>query len=204
MARKKVNSSSGRTDRVIHSSWRGRPYTRAYPETVSNPNTKAQQAHRNAFVALSRLASYMKEGHQIGLQYQAVRMNLNTFCAFKKLNSGLVKADRIDYQHLYLSKGPVSGVRVTGVRIEEQHLKLTFIDRYMTQDEADDNFYLYAYCENLCEGELYGPVFRRDGTIDAIIPTEWNGLKIHLYCYLIDAKSRSSDTIYAILDEWNI
>ena len=69
MAKSIDDSIRGRVGKVIHSSWRGRPYVLACPETVSNPKTEAQQAHRNAFVALSRLASYMKEGHKVGLQY---------------------------------------------------------------------------------------------------------------------------------------
>lgn len=205
MAKCKDDSIRGRVGKVIHSSWRGRPYVRACPETVSNPRTETQQAHRNAFVALSRLASYMKEGHRVGLQYQASRMNMNTFCVFKKLNSELVKADRIDYEHLFLSKGPLDDTRVTGVRMEGQNLQVTFKkDPYMTEAEGADNLYLYAYCVNLCEGRLFGPAFRFNSAITITVPEEWNGLQLHLYAFFIDSKGRSSDTIYVPFDELNV
>ena len=64
--------------KMINSSWLGRPYQRRMPETVANPRTEAQQAHRVAFGEVSRLSSAMREAHEEGLHWHAVRERLNT------------------------------------------------------------------------------------------------------------------------------
>lgn len=86
MANYRGEKKSGKVGDVIYSSWHGRPYVRRRPEKVANPQTEAQQNHRNAFAEISRLSSAMKEAHTKGLHWHAVRQKLNTHSVFKSLN----------------------------------------------------------------------------------------------------------------------
>ena len=205
MARKRDDSITGRVGDRIHSTWRGRPYTRAYPETVHNPQTEAQQAHRNAFAALSRLSSNMKAAHSIGLDYQANRMKLNTHCAFKKLNKVFVTDQVIRYPLLILSKGPVTSFEITKVRLEGQTLHVDFDGKRYDFHAYDlDNIYMFAYCADLCQGSLFEPSFRVVGSISGEIPSEWIGPSLHLYFFAIDPKRRASETIHVGFEEMEI
>ena len=73
MANYRGEKKSGKMGDVIYSSWHGRPYVRRRPEKVANPQTEAQQNHRNAFAEISRLSSAMKEAHAKGLHWHAVQ-----------------------------------------------------------------------------------------------------------------------------------
>lgn len=67
------------------------------PESVANPRTEAQQAHRNAFAAISKLSSDLKEAHQIGLHKMAQKEKLDTYSVFKKINKGCCVGGAISY-----------------------------------------------------------------------------------------------------------
>lgn len=202
MARSRDDSISGRVGDRIHSSWHGRPYTRAYPEKVSNPRTEEQQAHRNAFAALSRLSSYMKAAHSIGLYQQANRMKLNTHCAFKKLNNTFVTDQRIKYPLLILSKGPVTSFEITSVRIDGQMLHVDYDGKKYDFHAYDyDNIYMFVYCADLCEGCLFEPSFRVLGSISGEIPSEWIGPSLHLYFFAINPKKQASETKHVGFEE---
>ena len=73
MVKYRKGVKSGKQGDVIYSSWHGIPYERKMPESLANPQTEAQQAHRNAFAEISRLSSVMKVAHTMGLHSKAVR-----------------------------------------------------------------------------------------------------------------------------------
>ena len=127
MAKYRGEEKSGKVGKVIYSSWHGRPYQRSMPESVANPRTEAQQAHRNAFAAISKLSSDLKEAHQIGLHKMAQKEKLDTYSVFKKINKGCCVGGAISYPHVIVSKGPVDEVEITSVKVDEQRvLHVTF------------------------------------------------------------------------------
>ena len=105
MAKIRNNNISGKLGDKIYSSWHGRPYVRRMPESVANPRTEAQQAHRNAFAAVSKLSSAMKEGHAEGLHWKAVRKKSNTHSVFRNLNKDCFGPEGIDYSCVKISYG---------------------------------------------------------------------------------------------------
>jgi hypothetical protein len=181
---------------VIHSSWHGRPYTKRKPESVANPRTEAQQAHRYAFAEVSRLSSAMKDGHAVGLHWQAVRQKLNTHSIFKKLNKDCYGPDGIDYPRIRISQGPVEGAHITSAEVDaEGNLSVQYDGGYMSE-ESKDNFYLFVFCADLRDGGFAQPVLRSAGVVNAQIPVEWRGHTLHLYGFMRDKKGRTSDTRY--------
>ncbi len=197
MAVIKNGMKRGREGDVIHSSWHGRPYTRRMPETVANPQTEAQQAHRNAFAEISRLSSAMKEGHKIGLHWYAVRQKLNTHSVFKSLNKNCYGANGIDYPHVVISRGSVSIESITSANIGSQgDIHVTFCGCSQSSENKNDEFYLFVFCPDLCAGHFAQPVARSIGRVDAQIPDEWLGHALHLYAFMRNRKGQTSDTIY--------
>lgn len=183
--------------KMINSSWLGRPYQRRMPETVANPRTEAQQAHRVAFGEVSRLSSAMREAHEEGLHWHAVRERLNTSSVFKKYNKGCYGADGIDYARVIISRGSVSEVKAKVVEIDVQgNVHVEFHDQYPTDKNQHDRFFLYVFCPDLREGHFAEPVERTVGVVDARIPEEWLGHELHLYAFMKEKKGRTSDTMY--------
>ena len=112
MADYRGEKKRGKLGDLIYSSWNGRPYVRRRPATVANPQTEAQQSHRHAFAEISRLSSAMKVAHTEGLHWQALHQKLNTHSVFKSLNKDCYSSDGIDYSHIRISHGSVTGVSI--------------------------------------------------------------------------------------------
>lgn len=197
MAKYKGGKKSGKEGDVIHSSWHGREYTRRMPKSVANPQTEAQQAHRNAFSEISRLSSAMKAGHTIGLRYLAARNKLNTHSMFRRLNKNCFNAGGIDYPRVCIAKGSVEQVYVTSAEVNAQgRVHVTFQSDSISQNKSDE-FYLFVFCPDQRMGYFAAPVARTVGVVDARIPEEWMGHPLHLYAFMRRKKSGStSNTVY--------
>ena len=187
----------GKLGDVIYSSWHGRPYVRKRPATVANPQTEAQQSHRNAFAEISRLSSAMKEAHSVGLHWHAVRKKLNTHSVFKSLNKDCYGSDGIDYPRIRISHGSVTGVHIESADVNAQGIVGVKFTASPLSDGRNDEFYLYVFCPDLREGHFALPVKRSVGEVSASIPDEWKGHLLHLYAFMKDAKGRTSETVYA-------
>lgn len=172
---------------------------RDVPKKVCNPKTDAQQKHRNAFVEIVRLSSYMTEAHSIGLHHHAQRAHKRTYADFRSLNKGrFTKEGLIDYPNIILSHGSVTQVTFTSVRLDDARtLHLTY-DPCLedSHSKPDDSLILYAFCPACSIGQLYGPVPRSTGDLSIELPPDWPTDSLHLYAFLCNNKGNSSKTIY--------
>lgn len=96
MARIQGNSETGKLGNKIYYTWHERQCERSMPTHVANPRTEAQQAHRSHFAQISKLSSYMKEAHLVGLHGQAVREKNSTYALFKRINKDCFPPRRRD------------------------------------------------------------------------------------------------------------
>lgn len=173
------------------------------PKKVHNPKTDAQQKHRNAFVEIVRLSSYMTEAHSIGLHHHAVREHKRTYADFRSLNKNcFTKEGLIDYPNIILSYGSVSQVTFTSARLDDAHtLHLTYDPCLGTShSKPDDSLFLYAYCPKCNTGQLYNPIPRQAGSFSIKLPTDWPTDSLHLYAFLCNSKGISSKTMYVPID----
>lgn len=199
MARKHGDIESGKLGDKIYYTWHGRQCERSMPSHVANPQTPEQQSHRNAFAAISKLSSYMKEAHLVGLHGQAVREKNSTYALFKRINKDCFTLDgEIDYPRIVVSKGSVPMVSITSAVIEDGCLTVNF-DSHAYDGAATDRLFLFVYSSALCAGILADPVLRSAGRITVDLPTEWLGQPLHLYAFLQGYRLRTSDTIYRML-----
>ncbi len=215
MARKYGDSESGKLGNKIYYTWYGRQCERSMPTSVANPKTEAQQAHRSNFAMISKLSSYMKEAYLVGLHWQAVREHNSTYAIFRQLNKDCFTPDgEIDLPRVIVSRGSVESVKITSATITDGVITVTF-DPRPYGGAATDTFYLFVYCPALCTGRLATPVPRSSGLLTAILPEEWlhpaestqantlpsnNTFTLHLYAFLRSTRSRTSDTIYLVLN----
>ena len=192
--RRKKSSKLGK---MIKSSWLGREYERRMPETVANPRTEAQQAHRTAFGEVSKLSAAMREAHEVGLHWKAIRERLNTPSVFKKINKDCYGPDGIIYSRVRISYGTVSEVKITAVEVDAQgNVHVEFHNHYVTDKNKKDTFWLFVFCPDLREGHFARPVERTVGVVDARIDEPWQGHELHLYALMKNAKGQTSDTMY--------
>ena len=201
MAKYQGEKKSGKMGDKIYTSYLGNPYVRRMPESVANPRTEAQQAHRNAFVAISRLASDLKEVHLIGLHKHAQRQKpkLNTFSDFKKLNKDCCVGGVISYCSVIVSKGPVDDVNITSVELDEQHVLHVAFGCEVTDKNKGDLLGLFVYCPELRACHALKPVLRTAEVVTESLPEEFAGHELHLYGFLQDKKLRTSDTLYVAI-----
>lgn len=200
MARKHGDIESGKLGDKIYYTWHGRQCERAMPSHVSNPQTEAQQAHRSNFARISKLSSYMKEAHLVGLHGQAVREKNSTYALFKRINKDCFTPDgEIDYPRIVVSKGSVPMVSITSAVIEDGCLTVNF-DSHAYDGAATDRLFLFVYSHALCAGFLVEPVLRSAGQITADLPAEWLGQPLHLYAFLQGYRLRTSDSVHKKLE----
>ena len=199
MARKHGDIESGKLGDKIYYTWHGRQCERSMPTHVANPQTPEQQSHRNAFATISKLSSYFKGAHLIGLHWLSVREHNSTYALFRKLNKDCFTPEGdIDYPHLIVSKGSVPMVSITSAVIEDGCLTVNF-DSHAYDGAATDRLFLFVYSSALRAGTLADPVPRSAGRITVDLPTEWLGQPLHLYAFLQGYRLRTSDTIYRML-----
>ena len=199
MARKHGDIESGKLGDKIYYTWHGRQCERSMPTHVANPQTPEQQSHRNAFATISKLSSYFKEAHLIGLHWLSVREHNSTYALFRKLNKDCFTPEGdIDYPHVIVSKGSVPLVTITSAVIEDGCLTVNF-DSHAYDGAATDRLFLFIYSSTFRAGTLADPVPRSAGRITVDLPTEWLGQPLHLYAFLQGYRLRTSDTIYRML-----
>jgi hypothetical protein len=218
MATKKGSSESGKLGNKIYYTWHGRQCERSMPTSVANPQTEAQQAHRSNFAIVSKLSSYMKAAHLVGLHWHALKEHNSTYAIFKHLNKDCFTPDgEIDLSRIIVSRGSVESVAITSATIDKNVLTVIF-DSHIYGGNATDEFFLFVYCPALCTGRLVDPVPRSAGLVTAVLPTEWlqptdptqvntntltqshtNAFPLHLYAFLRSTRSRTSDTIHFLL-----
>ena len=216
MARKQGDAESGKLGNKIYYTWHGRQCERSMPTSVANPQTEAQQVHRSNFAMVSKLSSYMKEAHLIGLHWHAIREHNSTYAIFRQLNKDCFTPDgEINLPSVIVSRGSVESVVITSAGIDKGILTVTF-DNHIYGGKGSDEFFLFVYSPALCTGRLATPVPRSSGLVTAVLPEEWlhpteptpsniqaipqsDNQSLHLYAFLRSTRSRTSDTIHISL-----
>lgn len=212
MARKYGDSESGKLGNKNYYTWHGRQCERAMPTHVANPQTEAQQSHRSNFALISKLSSYMKDAHLVGLHWLSVREHNSTYALFRQINKDCFTPDGlVNLPRIIVSKGSVPMVAITSAQVENDVLTVSF-DSRCYGGEPTDEFYLFVYCPAICTGRLATPVPRSAGIVTAVLPNEWlnadpnaatfpysDNQGLHIYAFLRGKKGRTSDTIYIAL-----
>jgi hypothetical protein len=191
----------GAVGTVIGYEWRGQWCLRSKPRSVRNPRTERQRMARGLFSQVSRLASRMATALRIGLHTEAVKAHRTECNHFMSVNSGCFSMEggrlTVDYAGLVVSQGPVAPVGF-GVPVINDGCVLVPFERNPLHlcSSGDDQVYLYAWCEEMNEGVLSVPAYRRSRSVTIALPESWAGCEVHLYGFVEDYAGRTSDSAY--------
>ena len=194
---------SGKLGPAIGYCWRGRWCLRTAPRTVKNPRTAVQQSHRMAFKQMVQLSSSMHDALRIGMRAESLEMGMTECNLFARLNKDFVFEDRIDFDMLRVSCGPVAPVGFGTPVLDRNNVLTINYERNPLHIHADntDNVYLYVHCPEAGSGLLSAPSTRGSRRIAMALPDEWTGRAIHIYGFVIDYRGWASESVYLSMDE---
>ncbi|MGX8713279.1 MAG: DUF6266 family protein [bacterium] len=209
---------SGKLGPAVGYKWKGIWCLRARPRNVFNPRTEAQQEHRTMFKEEVRLAGKMRWAVNIGLKAMSDDFNMTAQNLFVKANQqcfslapatqptldgGTTARLQVDYPTLCISAGPVAPVAVTSVEVDDHNvLNVSFEKNPMhAAARAYDNVFVWVWCPEAEEGYLASPVYRRTGHVSTLLPSEMEGLEVHVYAFVQDEHGRCSATAYGHEDD---
>ena len=193
---------SGKMGDKIYSTYLGRPYVRKRPESVANPRTEAQQAHRTALVTVARLSSDLKNAHRIGLHHHAQRKKLSTDSDFRKLNLTACVGTAIAYREVVVSKGSsVNIVNFTSVVLDERNVLHVTFESNLTDTNKGDKLCLFVYCPELRICQPMNVVLRSTGEVSDHLLDEFKDHELHLYGFLQGKNLFTSNTIYSAIEK---
>ena len=185
----------------------GRVYIRtAAPEKERTP-TERQAIVRSRFKVISELAAQAKNALKLGLKKKAKQLKCSVYNTFTKLNWDNVRSNMpgvttVNYPEVILAVGNVPNVRFGSPNFDEPlSITVTFQGNAdMIDADATDKVYMYAYCPDTGEGILTDSVSRSASTITMNVPTNWNGMKVHVWGFVIGGENgltdEPSDSVY--------
>lgn len=185
----------GKVGTVIGSFWKGLPVMRAYSRTRRDKKSRAQVAQRMRFGALAELGAAFLDAIGLGLRKAAAARRITEGNLFIRQNMAMVTVTgtdslSIDYTGLVLAKGNLVGVSFDIPQFDTpQHVKADFstlIESPMTHD--DDEVYLFVYCPDAKSGVLSAPAKRSEETVSVKVPTQWNGMKAHVWGFTVGSE----------------
>ncbi|MBR1549972.1 MAG: hypothetical protein IJ634_04975 [Bacteroidales bacterium] len=214
---------SGRLGPAVGYRWKGIWCVRSQPRFVKNPRTEAQQQHRAMFKAEVQLAGRMRWALNIGLKLPSDELNLTPMNLFVKGNQHAFSAVdgslAVDYPSLRISGGTVAPVAITEAtlgapasrrqagKMPALHqgpniLNITFEKNPLRRTcSAYDNVYFWVFCEELQQGYLSNPVYRRVQRASIALPDDFQDCTLHVYAFAQDEQGRCSETAYVSTDE---
>ena len=185
----------------------GRVYIRtAAPEKERTP-TERQAIVHSRFKVISELSAQAKNALKLGLKKKAKQLKCSVYNAFTKLNWDNVRSNMpgvttVNYPEVILAVGNVPNVRFGSPNFDEPlSITVTFQGNAdMIDADATDKVYMYAYCPDTGEGILTDSVSRSASTITMNVPTNWNGMKVHVWGFVIGGENgltdEPSDSVY--------
>lgn len=182
---------------VVGRRWRaGRWTMNSYQGDVRNPRTTAQQTQRLRFAAAGQLGSVFYDAIDISLNYFLKTNPTTQVGEFVKRNMPFITATgptalTVDYTSLTLCKGSLAdvGFDAPGFDIPSQ-VKVDWQAHLQSPNASpNDKVYVFVYCPDTKSGILAEPKERSAATMDVTVPIDWNGLKVHLYGFVVSDKT---------------
>ncbi|MBR1851479.1 MAG: hypothetical protein IJ789_08970 [Bacteroidales bacterium] len=178
---------SGRVGNVVGYRWRGRWVMRSLPQSVANPRTEKQTAHRELFKFMVQTAAKLRDALRLGMRTVAAASAMTERNYFVKCNKqcfSLVDgAMEVDYPSLMVSDGELASPQFGSVEVGEG---LSLTAHYVAASEgvparSGDYVYLFAVCPDLGLTRLSLPAYRNSKSLTISLEDEWRGHELHLY-----------------------
>lgn len=188
----------GKLGIVVGSIWKGIGVMRAYNKFPSNPNTDDQKLVRARFALLGKLAGSVYSAIKLGLKEYADSIPSTQSGEFVRINYGAIsgsdpEALTVSYDELKLSKGNLPSVGFGTPSFTdplEVNVPISNSNLEAQGANANDNVYVAIYCPDMEQGVLSsGTAKRSDNGVAVSVPASWQGMKVHVYGFVMAARS---------------
>ena len=164
----------------------------AHTDSVRNPRTAKQTAHRARFAAMVTMARTLKGSVNVGLRETASKYKLTSPSnIFVKTNLPFASYDgdsgavTIDYGRVTIAHGEVPGVVFAGVTFGEGGVVTS---TYQAQSDTpgaydDDSVYIVVYSPDLRKSMMAIGI-RDSGTLTMTLPSEWSGKAVQVWGFV--------------------
>ena len=199
-----VGGFSGSVGPVVGYQWRGRWCMRSHPQSVRNPRTERQQAHRMMFKEEVQLASRMNWALRETFDELSLAEGLTPSNFFIRENQQAFAWSEgqlvVDWGALRLSMGPVAPVAFGVPEVRDETVLTVAFEKNPLHVRADahDKVHLYVYCPEAKSGYLAAPVYRHTQRVSVVLPRMYAGKEVHLWGLVQDSQGRWSDKAKAV------
>lgn len=196
---------SGKVGTVIGGSWKGIAYMRSIAQSVKNPRSTKQVAHRAKFIMLIDLLKQFSDFIAISFKEYAKKMSEFNAAFQINYNNGVISDTypnlTVDASKLVVARGSLTGVPSATAEINSGMIKTSWTDNTGEGDaSADDKVLLVFY--NTAKDQIVANAntgkTRSNGSYSTTIVEAWGGDTVA--CYLAFRKadgSAVSDSVYA-------
>jgi hypothetical protein len=174
----------------------GKVYLRAAAPKKNRVMTEKQQIVQSRFKVIQELASNAKPVLRMGLKKRAQQLKCSVYNAFVKENWDNIRCNMpgvttVNYPEIVFALGNVPNVRFGSPQFDEPlTVQVTFTGNVdQLNADATDKVYIYAYCPDTGEGLMSDAVSRSASTMTLAVPTNWNGMKVHVWGYVIGGEN---------------
>jgi hypothetical protein len=190
----------GKVGTVVGSFWKGKPVMRAYVRSMRDAKTERQLIVRSRLKVIMELASEALNVLKLGLHKIASSKRLTESNIFVQMNWDNVRSNMpgvttVNYPEIIFTSGKVPNVRFGSPQFDEPLTVTVTFTGNVDQKHADatDKVYIYAYCPDTGEGLLSDAVSRSASTMTLAVPTNWNGMKVHVWGFVIGGENGLTD-----------
>ncbi len=186
---------SGRVGMVVGYYRKGLWCVRAHVPHINDCRSAAQLEQRGRFKAMVRFAAAAVPALRLGLRRAADRAGLTEGNLFLRVNHGcFAGAAGIDYRGLRFAEGSLPGVEDAVYEVDVDGLTVS-VAWSRGRGRGDDRVVVYAYCPALGRGlALEGQ--RRCKSLRFMLPDEWRGCGLQLWCFAAGAAGEVSASQY--------
>lgn len=194
---------SGKAGSVVGSRWRDIDYIRGLPKLSNKPKSEKQLEQQARFTLAINVLLPVKK--QLDIGFGKIRQGRTTSynIALKHMLDyaivGIYPVLEIDYPKIAFSQGRLSGVLGTSVLAEPGKIKLSWSTDVNRSTALPGDLMTILVYEPESNEYVIGPpdVTRSASTVDITMPSDWVGLTVHVYLYLVSEDQVVSNSSYA-------
>lgn len=200
VTKKILGATRGKVGDVVFRKFRMANVDSAYQPNPFNPNTEAQRLQRGKFAVMSSLAQEMAPAINKGFAFAVKGTMLSPRNRFIRENKACFTGNQpdnitINYNAMMVALGYRSHCSYNVPSFDNPlEVEVSFTSTDVTAD-ANNQIVLVVYCpdDKAC---VVSPAAKlSDGSVSVNVPSEWNGLKVHVWGVEYSAADHPEDYI---------
>jgi hypothetical protein len=200
VTKKILGATRGKVGDVVFRKFRMANVDSAYQPNPFNPNTEAQRLQRGKFAIMSNLAQEMAPAINKGFAFAVKGTMLSPRNRFIRENKTCFTGSdpnliTVNYNALKVALGARSHCNYSVPSFDNPlEVEVSFTSTDATAD-ANNQVVLVVYCPDDKSCVVSPAAKLSDGSVSATVPSEWNGLKVHVWGVEYSAEDHPEDYI---------